>query len=126
LTSNRLSHTVAQRLLSDTNKAMKNQHQTAARMGRALCFFVAIALAGIVQAADTIWVRIHHAADEAALQALSAPHALSDYGAFQWGPVSVAELEAMQQAGLAVTATANPFILTLTPSPMWSGLMPRV
>ncbi|TVR90936.1 MAG: hypothetical protein EA418_14485, partial [Wenzhouxiangellaceae bacterium] len=81
------------------------------RFGLSPFLIMALLLAGMAQASDSVWVRVHHTAEDAVQRGLAPT--LSDYGAFQWGQVTSAELEAMQRAGMSVTASANPFLLTL-------------
>ena len=83
------------------------------RLGAILVLLIVTALANSVQAGDSVWVRVHHAADTPALQGFAAVDSLRDYGSFQWGQVSRSELQAMQAAGLSVSASDNPFLLDL-------------
>ncbi|WP_376690905.1 S8 family serine peptidase [Wenzhouxiangella sp. EGI_FJ10409] len=59
------------------------------------------------------WVRIHHAADTAALQSIQLDGQLEDYGSFLWGRMSRQEAERLKQRGLSLTVSRNPFELTL-------------
>ena len=87
------------------------------RQANAFCVTWVIAAAflttGLAQADDSVWVRINHAVDEPALTLLGSRHSLSDYGSFQWGQISADELAGLRAAGLTVTASPNPFVLTL-------------
>ena len=65
------------------------------------------------QAEDSVWVRIHHPADDQRLQALAADARLSDYGNFQWGRASASLLQNLQAEGVTVTVLDNPFELNL-------------
>ena len=89
--------------------------QKASQLLISTLFLISALLIGlpVASAAETVWVRVHHSADEAALARVAGRAELNDYGAFQWGEVDRADYEALQRAGLSVTATANPFLLTL-------------
>lgn len=59
------------------------------------------------------WVRIHHAADTAALQSTQLEGQFEDYGSFLWGRTSREEAERLAQRGLSLTVSRNPFEITL-------------
>jgi subtilisin family serine protease len=71
-------------------------------------------LPGLASAADdSVWVRIHHPAEDPALDRVAGTTSLADYGSFQWGPVSPAERDRLERLGLRLTAERNPFVITL-------------
>ncbi|QOC21167.1 S8 family serine peptidase [Wenzhouxiangella sp. AB-CW3] len=62
---------------------------------------------------DDVWVRVHHETGHPAAQRGAATADLDDYGAFQWGRLSVDQARAMEQAGGRLTRIENPFELNL-------------
>ncbi|TVQ33535.1 MAG: choice-of-anchor D domain-containing protein [Wenzhouxiangella sp.] len=77
----------------------------------AAVLFLAIHGPNIALAEDEVWVRVHHSGAE--LRDLAIESELENYGSFHWGRVSVAEYQSLRGQGLSVTATENPFVLTL-------------
>ena len=92
---------------------MIKNHPAAKACLVSLVLVAALLSTGLVLAADSVWVRINHTADEPVLNQLGARQALSDYGSFQWGQVSADELASLRAAGLTVSASSNPFVLNL-------------
>jgi serine protease AprX len=85
-------------------------------LARSTCLaFVAIliALPMTTAAADSVWVRIHHAADHPALTSSPATAELADYGSFQWGQISANDARDLQNAGLRMTVLDAPFEMTM-------------
>lgn len=62
---------------------------------------------------DAVWVRINHEASELAAVDSGLAASLEDYGTFQWGRVSSADLQAFESQGLRIVQYPNPFELVL-------------
>lgn len=92
---------------------MNKENRLPRQIAVGVCLSLSLILVSLSQAADSVWARIHHAADDPNLQVLSNRASLSDYGSFQWGQISAGELDVLRQAGATVSSSDNPFILTL-------------
>ena len=62
---------------------------------------------------ESVWVRVHHPAGESGLRSLVDDQALADYGRFQWGRISAADLVRLRDAGFRVSVAEDPFRLNL-------------
>ncbi|MGY6630826.1 MAG: choice-of-anchor J domain-containing protein [Wenzhouxiangella sp.] len=63
--------------------------------------------------ADSVWVRIDHPVNDPAIQGTNIQSALTDYGNLLWGQIDRSEADALQAAGVRVTVSENPFLVTL-------------
>lgn len=62
---------------------------------------------------DSVWVRIHHGADEPRLAMSGVADSLADYGSFQWGELPSTMVRDLKSRGLRLTVIENPFELRL-------------